>query len=80
MQLAFAHLADYANITLEQKLNVMGIFGSISSTNFPTVHPDMCVVVQLIARSPEYGRTFKLDVRLVDEDGKRSSPEFYLSQ
>ena len=69
MQLSFIHLADYANVTQDQKLNVLGIFGSISSANFPTVHPDMYVVVQLIARSPEYGRKFRLDVRLVDEDG-----------
>jgi len=69
MQLSFAHLADYANVTLDQKLNVMGIFASLASASFPTVHPDMCVVVQLTARSPEYGRKFKVDVRLVDEDG-----------
>ena len=69
MDLSFLHIADYANITQDQKLNVMGIFSNIAAFTFPATHPEMCVVVQFVAESPEYRRKFKLEVKLVSEDG-----------
>jgi len=46
----------------------MGIFTQINSVNFPTIHPQMYLVAQLTASPAEYGRKFKINVKLLDED------------
>lgn len=69
MEITFLQVADYANTTADQKLNVMGIFSNISALTFPIVHPEMYLVAQLNARAPEYGRKFKFGVKLINEDG-----------
>jgi hypothetical protein len=62
-------VSDYANTTGDGKLNVMGIFGSITATSFPTTHPEMYVIAQLAASPAEYTRAFKFELKLMDEDG-----------
>jgi len=61
--------ADYANITGDGKLNVMGIFNDIYSFNFPARHPSMHLVAKLGAELGEYGQTRNFTVKLLDEDG-----------
>ncbi len=68
MELTFLHLAEYANTTEDRKLNVMGIFSNINAQNFPATHPQMYLIAQLTAKASEYGRNFKLTVKLLDED------------
>lgn len=63
-------IADYANATVDGKLNVMGIFNSIHSTQFPTAHPEMFLVAKLSADPSEYGTKRKLAVKLLDGNGK----------
>ncbi len=70
-------LADYANVTADDKLNVMGIFTYIRSVNFPAVHPQMYLVAQLSASSAEYGRKFKFEIKLLDADATKSIVDFY---
>jgi len=72
MELNFLLIADYANLSIDQKLNVMGIFESIQSAAFPMTHPEMYVVLRLEAGAAEYGRAFKLSVKLMDEDAGNS--------
>lgn len=64
-------LADYANTTADNKLNVMGIFTQINAVKYPTVHPQMYLVAQLSASPAEYGRKFKLGVKLLDADATK---------
>ena len=61
--------ADYANVEQKGKLNVMGIFGQINSSAFPARHPEMHLVVSLVATPAEAGQTRQLTIRLMDEDG-----------
>lgn len=63
--------ADYANITGDGKLNVMGVFNDIYSFNFPARHPSMHLVAKLGAELGEYGQTRSFTVRLLDEDGNQ---------
>jgi len=49
MDLTYLLAADYANITRDGKLNVMGIFSIINAPGFPAVHPQMYLVAQLTA-------------------------------
>ena len=62
-------IADYANMTADGKLNVMGIFKSIHSTEFPTAHPEMFLVAKLSADASEYGTKKKLGIKLLDGSG-----------
>lgn len=64
-------VADYANITREGKLNVMGIFNDIYAHNFPARHSSMHLVAKLGAELGEYGQTRDFTVKLLDEDGNQ---------
>lgn len=72
MELTLLLAADYANTTADGKLNVMGIFKNIKTLKFPAVQPEMYLVMQLEASPAEYGRTFNLRVKLLDEDAVKS--------
>ncbi len=60
--------ADYANITGDGKLNVMGIFNDIYSFNFPARHSSMHLVAKLGAELEEYDQTRNFVVKLLDAD------------
>jgi len=70
MKLNLFLAADYANITREGKLNVMGIFNNIYSHAFPARHASMHLVATLGAELGEPGQTRDFTVKLLDEDGK----------
>jgi hypothetical protein len=61
--------ADYANITGDGKLNVMGIFQDIYSFNFPARHSSMHLIARLGAELGEHGQTREFTIKLLDEDG-----------
>jgi hypothetical protein len=61
--------ADYANVSREGKLNVMGIFNSINSVTFPTRHSSMHLVAKLGAELGEYGQNRDFTIKLLGEDG-----------
>lgn len=69
MNLLLLLAADYANITGDGKLNVMGIFRDINAYSFPARHSSMHLVVKLGAELGEYGDTRTLTVKLRDPDG-----------
>lgn len=63
--------ADYANITGDGKLNVMGVFNDIYSFNFPARHPTMHLVGKLSAELGEYDQTRNFTIKLLNEDGNQ---------
>ena len=69
MKIPMAFLADEANISQEGKLNVLGIFDRIAAAEFPVVHPRMVFAFRVQAGFADGGRTFPVQIRLVDEDG-----------
>jgi len=71
MKVSLAVLADYANITREGKLNILGIFDVIHVQTFPVTHPQMQLVMRFEADIAEAGKDKKLEIQLMDEDGKR---------
>lgn len=64
-----AVLADYANVTADGKLNILGIFDRISVTGIPVVHPQMHLILRLEAHPAERGRQHNVEIRLHDPDG-----------
>ena len=71
MDVTLAVLADYANISQDGKLNIMGVFDVIYAEVFPTVHPEMKLVVQYEAGAVDVQATHSIEIQLMDADGRK---------
>lgn len=69
MEVSLALLADYANVTAEGKLNILGVFDTIFADRFPAVHPQMQLILRLEANPAEAGARKKLELKLMTADG-----------
>jgi Family of unknown function (DUF6941) len=65
-----ALLADYANVSREGKLNILGIFDTIYARSFPITHPHMQLVIRFEAEAAEAGQTRQVEVVLQEQDGE----------
>jgi hypothetical protein len=70
LQVKLAVLADYANVTAEGKLNILGIFDRINLVQIPAVHPQMHLVLRIEAHAAERERSHRIDIRLHDPAGQ----------
>jgi len=70
MQVKLALLADYANVTAEGKLNILGIFDRINVQEIPATHPQMHLILRLEAHPAERNRPHSVEIRLHDPDGQ----------
>ncbi len=70
MQVKLAVVADYANVSSEGKLNILGIFDRINVSDLPAAHPQMHLILRLEAHSAERDRPHKIEIRLHDPDGQ----------
>lgn len=69
MNFIVGHLADAANISVEGKLNLLGIFQRIGSTEFPCQLS--CALVALFEADPfDRGVACPVRIELIDEDGQ----------
>ncbi len=69
MELTLALLADYANISQEGKLNVLGVFDAIFAPEFPALHTELHLVLRFEAGPAERGQTKSIEIKLIDQDG-----------
>jgi hypothetical protein len=69
VEVTVAVLADYANVSQDGKLNIMGIFQEINATAFPFPLPRMFLVLTFEAGPAEFGSQKQLRIALLDEDG-----------
>ena len=70
MDVTLALLADYANVTREGKLNVMGLFTIINAATLPWVHPQMQLVLELEAGPAEWDTQKDVEIKLLDADAR----------
>ena len=69
MKFIVGHLADAANISVEGKLNLLGIFQKIGSTEFPCQLS--CALVALFEADPfDRGTQCPVRIEFIDEDGQ----------
>ena len=69
MEFIVGHLADGANISVEGKLNLLGIFQRIASTEFPCQLS--CALVALFEAGPfDRGTRCPVRIEFIDEDGQ----------
>ncbi len=69
MEVSLALLADYANVTKEGKLNLLGLFSMINAPSLPWTHPQMQLVLSLEATPAECDSSKKVEIKLLDADG-----------
>lgn len=68
MEVDLAVIADAANVSQEGKLNILGVFDTIWTREFPFRHAAMVFVVRMRADFTEQG-AHRMEVRLMDADG-----------
>jgi len=69
MRFVVGHLADAANISVEGKLNLLGIFQKIGSSEFPCQLS--CALVALFEADPfDMGTRCSVRIEFIDEDGQ----------
>lgn len=69
MEATLAVAADYANVTSDGKLNIMGIFQEFNPAGFPAAGQPMFVVMSWIAGPAEVGSQKDVRVAFVDSEG-----------
>lgn len=69
--LDFAFLADAAEADPGRKFYVLGGgIDQIAGPEFPLIHPHMSLVMRFLVHPTELGRSHRLEVRLVNADGR----------
>ncbi|CAN5267438.1 hypothetical protein BH23GEM2_BH23GEM2_14810 [soil metagenome] len=71
MEVRFAHLCDYALVSKEGKLSVLGIFSNIVVRNLPATHPSAYLAFELEFNHAEMNQPVPLRIELVDADGAK---------
>lgn len=70
MEIRLGLLADAATKS-GSKLNLLGVFDRFLCKEFPAVHPRLALVMRMVFKSSESGKTRDIEIELVDEDGTR---------
>lgn len=73
MKTTLALLCDAANVGPDNKINILGVFSTLSAKRFPVVHPTLTIVLGLHGDAIEAG-THSLSARLLNADGLDSFP------
>ena len=68
MDVKLAVLAEYASVSTDGKLNLLGIFNQISSDKMPAGVPIIYIAVSFEAGPAEFGSTKRIETFLHDED------------
>lgn len=69
MEVPLALLADYANVTSDGKLNILGIFDTVWAGKYPATHPQMNVVLRFEAHTAEASQSKDVRIQLMTADG-----------
>ena len=69
MDVTLAVLADYANVSQDGKLNIMGIFQEVNPPVLPFQLPQMYLVVSFEAGPAEFNSVKNIRIALLDSDG-----------
>lgn len=71
MKIKLAATADFANVTREGKLNIIGVFDRVMVPSLPFVLPMMQLILRLEVSYAERDRPHKVEITFDDPNGKR---------
>jgi hypothetical protein len=69
VQINFAHLCDYALVSKDGKLSVIGIFSGIVVRDLPATHPRSFLAFEIELKPAEVNRPVKVRIDCVNADG-----------
>lgn len=69
MKVTFAHLCDYALVSADRKLAVIGIFNRIFAQRLPHIHPQIFLAFEIDLDYTEATGSFDVRIECVDADG-----------
>lgn len=69
MDVTLAVACDYANVSEDGKLNILGVFQEINPTGFPAGVAQMYLVVSFEAGVAEFGTQKDIRIALLEADG-----------
>jgi hypothetical protein len=69
MDVTLAVLADYANVSQDGKLNILGVFQEVNPAGFPALVAQMYLVVSFEAGAAEFGTEKHARIALLEADG-----------
>jgi hypothetical protein len=64
MKLLYTLLCDYAFLSIDRKVNIIGVFETINAQKFPVTHPKF-VIVGSVAPSK---KSFKMSLNIVEKE------------
>ena len=73
METKLALLAEYANVTRDGKLNLMGVSNTINARTLPWLQPQMQVILQFEVGSADWETEKDISIELIDASGKQLS-------
>src|SRR5690606_8686643 len=68
LKITMAAIADYASVSIGDKLNVMGVFDTIFAEKFPATHPLLFLAVRIHYEYADADTAFDVAMHLEDED------------
>lgn len=68
MKLLYTLLCDYAFLSIDRKVNIIGVFETINARKFPVTHPKF-VIVGSVAPSK---KNFKMSLNIVEKESGTS--------
>lgn len=71
MEVSLAVICDYASVSQEGKLNIMGVFQEINPPVLPFAFPMMYLVVEMEAGIAEADTQKHIQILLIDQDGNQ---------
>lgn len=69
MDVNLAVLADYANVSQDGKLNILGVFQEVNPVGFPAAVAQMFLVISFEASAAEFETQKDVRVALLEADG-----------
>lgn len=69
MEVTLAIACDYANISQDGKLNILGVFQEVNPLVLPAIVPQMFLVVSFEAGAAEFGTQKHVRIALLEADG-----------
>ncbi len=73
MRLRYALITDYANVTGDGKLNLIGVSDRIFAYQFPAVHRELYVINSIETENEDDGTVQPIHVQVIDPDGRTLS-------
>lgn len=68
VNLRYAMLADYTNVTSDGRMNILGVFDRIYAREFPAIHNVLHLPMSLETGPDDEGQTRVIAVQLIDAD------------